>query len=115
LEKAERCEVLAEQQMAQRNSPPNVKSTAAPADDFAGWKDRAVAGLDKIARNLARQYDLLTLIVMVVIVCVSIVWGLAKLDCPTGKDRWGACSPLQQDSASREETRNFIMRLFMRP
>jgi hypothetical protein len=99
--------------MAQRKRPLNVKSTAAPAEDFAGWKDRALAGLNKIAHNLARRHGLLTLVVMVVITCVSIVWGLATLDCPTGKDRWGACNP--KDPALRTETVAFIQRLFMRP
>jgi hypothetical protein len=99
--------------MWQRNSPPHVKSTAAPAEDFAGWKDHALVGLKKIAHSLARRHDLLTLVVMVVITCVSIVWGLATLDCPTGKDRWGACNP--KDPALRTETVAFIQRLFMRP
>jgi hypothetical protein len=100
---------------AQRNRPRHVESSAAPAEDFAGWKARALAGLNKIAHNLARRHDLLTLVVMVVITCVSIVWGLATLDCPIGKDRWGACNPPPQDSALRQETTEFIRNLFMRP
>ena len=34
---------------------------------------------------------LLMLVVMVVIMGASIAWGLATLDCPTGKGRWGTC------------------------
>jgi hypothetical protein len=86
-----------------------------PPKDFAGWKDRALAGLDKIARNLARQHDLLTLVVMAVITCVSITWGLVTLDCPTGKGRWGTCNPPVQDPALRrsKETGEFIRLLLM--
>ena len=51
------------------------------------------------------------MVVMVVITCASIVWGLATLECPTGKDRWGACNP--QDPAVRKETREFIRLLLM--
>ena len=58
-------------------------------------------------------HGLITLVVMVVITCASIAWGLATLDCPTGKDRWGTCKP--QDSALRKETAEFIVRLFIRP
>jgi len=36
-------------------------------------------------------HALLALFVMVVIMCASILWGLATLDCPTGKGQWGAC------------------------
>jgi hypothetical protein len=56
-------------------------------------------------------HGLITLVVMVVITCASIVWGLATLECPTGKDRWGACNP--QDPAVRKETREFIRLLLM--
>jgi hypothetical protein len=38
------------------------------------------------------RHGLLTLVAMMVITCVSIAWGLATLECPTGKDRWGACN-----------------------
>jgi hypothetical protein len=55
----------------------------------------------------------LALAVMVVFMCASIAWGLATLDCPTGKDRWGACKP--RAPALRKETTEFIGRLFMRP
>jgi hypothetical protein len=58
------------------------------------------------------SHGLITLVVMVVITCVSIVWGLATLECPTGKDRWGACNPL--DPTVRKETAEFIWRLILR-
>jgi hypothetical protein len=49
--------------------------------------------------------------VMVVITCASIAWGLATLECSTGKGRWGACNP--QDPAVRKETAEFIWRLLI--
>jgi len=56
-------------------------------------------------------HGLLTLVVMVVFTCVSIAWGLATLDCPTGKGRWGACNPPALDRSG--ETAEFIRRLLM--
>jgi len=57
------------------------------------------------------SHGLLTLAVMVLITCASIVWGLATLECPTGKDQWGACKP--RDHALRKETAEFIWRLLI--
>jgi hypothetical protein len=51
------------------------------------------------------------LVAMVLITGGSIVWGLATLECPTGKDQWGACKP--QDPALRNETTEFIWRLLI--
>jgi len=53
---------------------------------------------------------LLMLVVMVVIMGASIAWGLATLDCPTGKGRWGTCNP----SADAEEIAQFVKRLLSR-
>jgi len=50
------------------------------------------------------------LLVMVVIMGASIAWGLATLDCPTGKGRWGTCNP----SADAEEIAQFVKRLLSR-
>jgi len=55
---------------------------------------------------------LLAFLVMVVIMFTSIAWGLATLDCPTGKGRWGTCNP--PDPALREETQEFLVRLLTR-
>ena len=38
-------------------------------------------------------HGLITLLGLVLIMCASIVWGLATLDCPTGKGKWGTCNP----------------------
>jgi hypothetical protein len=57
------------------------------------------------------SHGLLTLVAMVLITGGSIVWGLATLECPTGKDQWGACKP--QDPALRNETTEFIWRLLI--
>ena len=54
-------------------------------------------------------HDLLTLFVMVVITCATIVWGLATLDCPTGKGRLGACDP----PAHSVETAEFVRRVLL--
>jgi hypothetical protein len=59
-------------------------------------------------------HDLLALAVMVVMTCVSIAWGMATLNCPTGKDRWGACIPPAKDAALRKETREFTQLLLVR-
>src|SRR5262245_118394 len=91
------------------NRPPDVKNSAAPAPDFAAWKARALTRLNKIGYNLTMQPGLLTMVVMVVIMCASIAWGLATLECPTGKARWGTCNP----SAQSQETADFITRLLL--
>ena len=57
------------------------------------------------------SHGLITLVVMAVILCASIAWGLATLECPTGKDRWGACNP--QDPNLRKENREFILRILL--
>ena len=97
--------------MARRDMPPDVKSTAAPAEDFAGMEGPSADSSQRDRPRPRTRHDLLALAVMVVITCVSIAWGLTTLDCPTGKDRWGACNP--QDSAFRKETVGFIQRLLM--
>jgi hypothetical protein len=95
-----------------RNRPRQVKSTAAPAAGFAGMEDTSADSSQQDRPQSPTPHGLLTLIVMAVITCASIAWGLATLDCPTGKDRWGACNP--QDPAHREETAWFIQRLLVR-
>jgi hypothetical protein len=94
-----------------RNRPPHVKSTAAPAAGFAGMEDPSADTSQQDRPESPTHHGLLTLIVMVVITCASIAGGLATLDCPTGKGRWGACNP--QDPAHREETAWFIQRLLV--
>jgi len=87
-------------------------SAAAPAE---------VPGMERPSPDQFRREDrrqrrvpdaLLAFLVIVVIMCASIAWGLATLDCPTGKGRWGTCNP--RDPALREETQEFIVRLMTR-
>jgi hypothetical protein len=90
--------------LARRNRPPHVN---APADDFAGMGVPSADSPQQDRPQSPTPHGLLTLMVMVVITCASIVWGLATLDCPTGKSRWGACKPPPHS----EETAGFIQRL----
>ena len=96
--------------LARRNRPPHIN---APAEDFAGME---VPSADRSRQDRSQSrvpHGPLALAVMVAITCASIAWGLATLDCPTGKDRWGACNP--QDPALREETTDFVVRLLLHP
>jgi hypothetical protein len=96
-----------------RRKPAHVESIAAPAEDFAGMEGPSADRSLHDRQQSRVPHGLVTLVVMVVITCVSITWGLATLDCPTGKDRWGACNP--EDPAPRKETTEFLVRLSVRP
>ena len=58
-------------------------------------------------RGAMISHGLRTLIAMVAIMGASIGWGLATLECPNGKSRWGTCNP----APTVVETQGFIQRL----
>jgi hypothetical protein len=84
---------------------PRVKSTAELVEDFARMEGPSADRSQQDRLQSRVPHGPLALAVMVVIACVSVAWGLTTLDCPTGKDQWGACKP--RDPSVRTESLDF--------
>jgi hypothetical protein len=94
------------------DKPIQRQSTAEPVEDFARMEGPSADRSQQDRLQSRVPHGPLALAVMVVIACVSVAWGLTTLDCPTGKDQWGACKP--RDPSVRTESLDFLRRLLHR-